>query len=271
MILTSECFIAVYGTLRRHPWNKLGQPGEDAYSLFNKYAEALNWSDSAALAVGEADRPRGYAGVLWGMNDAGGAWPSGESSCDDHVLWVQTSLAQPYEQPWIPIAQLNLCAEKTLQRVGTLSLAGVQMMFPLGYELIHQPHTWGALAMSDPNARTDLRVEIEGGEDDTFVGRANDLVGELNSSCEITGLMFDDAVTSDSSDYLLTEPSEMSRNVWLGNSAGRIETRVSVPELSFDVSSYIITQLARSSQVVGLSNPVLITIRREGGLRSRGL
>ncbi|MBF6270985.1 hypothetical protein [Nocardia farcinica] len=266
MILTSECFIAVYGTLRRHPWINLDQPGEDAYSLFNKYAEALNWSDSAARKVGEAARPRGYTGVLWGMNDAGGVWRSGESSCDDHVLWVQTSLAQPNEQPWIPIAQLNLCSEKTLQRVGALSLTGVQMMFSLGYEFIHQPHTWGVFSMSDPRARTNLRVEIEGSDDDTFIGRANDIIFELNSSCEITGLMFDEAVITDSSDYLLDEPPEMRRNAWLGDSTGRIETRVVVPELSFDMSSYIITQLARSSQVVGLSNPVLITIRREDGL-----
>ncbi|MFD3458249.1 hypothetical protein ACFWVM_00900 [Nocardia fluminea] len=258
----------MYGTFRHHPWVDVEDPREDTYSLFNKYAEALNWSDSAVhpdRGGARLSSPTRTAGI-WGMNEAGGNWSDDVSRTADHVLWVQTSLSQPDEQAEIPIAQLGLCAEKALQRVGALSLAGVQMMMPLGFAPVRQPHTWGALAISDPTARADVRIEVDGGEDDTCVRQAADIIKELNSSCEIDGMAFSAPVVQHLSEYLLDEPAEMSRRIWIGDSEDRFETRVTVPEFSLDVSSYLTTQIARSCQLAGVSNPVLITLRRADNL-----
>lgn len=266
MLLSSECFISVYGTFRRHPWIDAENPREDAYSLFNKYAEALNWSDSAAHPEDGSVQPPGSARVaaMWGMNEAGGNWSDEVARTADHVLWVQTSLSQSDEQAGIPIAQLGLCAEKTLQRVGTVSLAAVQMMLPLDNAPVRLAHTWDALTISDPAARTDLQIEVEGGEDDACVRHATTIVEELNSLCESDSLVFSAATVSCSPGHLLEEPAEMNRRIWIGDSKGRVETRVTVPEFSLDVNSYLTSNIARACQRAGVSKPVLITIRRGG-------
>ena len=260
-----ECFIAVYGTLRRHPWIDAETLGEDAYSLFNQYSEALKWSSSATYPQYSGDMPPDprRSTETWGLSEAGGNWSDAVEFAADHILWVQTGLSKPTKQSGLPIAQLGLCAEKVLQRVGELTLSGVQMIIPVGFAPAPRP-AWfkGILELSDPAAASVVRIEVDGGANDTCIRNAPQIVGELNEACERDGLRFTQVSQSRSSAYLLEEPAEMNRGAWLGRSVGRFETQVSVPEFSMDVSGYLMAHLARACHLSGVTSQVFVTILR---------
>lgn len=259
---TSECFIAIYGTLRRHPWIHLDDLREDPWSLFRTYTELLTPSrvekDSTTGLLG-----LGRAEPWWDVSEAGGNWGDDAEYRPSHILWVQTALSTITQGLGLPIAELGLCAEKVLQRIGTASISGVQMIIPAGYSFARQPQASGILRTANPAARKSVQIEIHGGRRSTFSQNATQIVEELNSRCMNDNIRFDPAVIELDSVNLIDEPGEMDRAVWLSSNIERMSTRVSVPEFSLDVCGYLIAHIVLSCQLSGVDSPTLITLRIE--------
>lgn len=256
---TSECFIAIYGTLRRHPWIHLDDLRDDPWGLFRTYTELLvpsrveKDSETGLLALGRAE-------PLWDVSEAGGNWDDDAEDRPSHILWVQTALCT--QGLGLPITELGLVAEKVLQRIGTASISGVQMIIPAGYSFARQPQASGILRTANPALRTNVQVEICGARGE-FSRSATQIVEELNSRCMNDEIQFDPAVMEKDSANLLDEPWEMDRAAWLSSNVERMLTRVSVPEFSLDVSSYLMAHIVLSCQLSGVDRPTLITLRIE--------
>ena len=264
MMTTDECFLSVYGTLRRHPWLSADDQEIDAYGLFNMYSEALRWSTSATYPRDSGPIPvdpmREFA--MWAMNEAGGNWSDDVKDTADHLLWVQTGLDSASRHIGLPITQISHCAGKVLDRIGRVSLEGIQAMLPIGRTVTPRPEWYrGVLALANPENSALLQVEIDGGEDETLIRNSTQIIDELNSSCQRDRMQFTDLTVDKSSLYLLSEPEAMDRTGWMGPSRGRIRAQVSVPEFSLDLFSYLVNYLARSCRIAGVNGSILTTMR----------
>ncbi|MGX4711993.1 hypothetical protein [Rhodococcus ruber] len=256
-----ECIIAIYGTLRRHPWIVVEDLSEDTWSLFRAYSELLMWSSPSVMD--EAGQKSYHATGLWDVSEAGGDWSDRVEQEAGHVLWVQTVLSRSTQQVGLPVAQMVVCAEKVLQRIGQLSLSGVQMIIPAGYAPARQPQAVCILNTVDPTNAANLRVEIDGGSNNACINNAMKIVEEINSRCENDNIKFTPVSVLNDGHRILDEPLEMDRTAWLGPSVGRIETQVLVPEFSLDVSSYLLAHIAQACQLAGVTSPLLVTLRLE--------
>lgn len=255
MLAADECFLSIYGTLRRHSWLDANTGDENGHSLFDSYGESLGWGNcSGSLPAVNT--------VLWYLYDAGWNWSDEAEHHPDHLLWVHTGLSNLAKQTGLPIFQMNVCAERVLQRVGIVTLTGAQMVLPVRKAPARQPQPLRhILGVADPARSVDIQFEIEGGEDDTCVRNADRIISAFNSATSWQGIQFHNYQVLRDNSYLLLEPGNMTREGWLGDSVGRITGRASVPEFSLDIFSYICAQLAWECQQLGVRGSVLVTVR----------
>lgn len=255
---TDECFITVYGALRRHTWLHPEELSEDPWSLFRTYTELLMWANTETASVGargEFDRVE----PLWDVYEAGGDWSDDLMNTAGHVLWAQAGLSNSIQQICLPIAQLGFCAEKTINRIGFLTLSAVQMILPLGFAPVRQPQATGIFGTADSSSAFKIRVEIDGSSD-SFIENADKIIDEANSRCMNYDISFSRPSVIRDASILLREPEQMSRNQWLGANSGKVRTTVSVVEFSIDTCSFLISQIALACQLHGVADAVLITL-----------
>ncbi|MFI7124722.1 hypothetical protein ACIBQ1_03460 [Nonomuraea sp. NPDC050153] len=104
------------------------------------------------------------------MNDAGTPDPgerdaSNRRSGLGRVAWFQVS-ADPVPGRPLPVQPFLTCAGDVVARIGTLRLQALQILLPgrtIAPSLLLQDAEW--FADSDPEARTRVRVTVDGGHD----------------------------------------------------------------------------------------------------------
>ncbi|WP_148222669.1 hypothetical protein [Rhodococcus opacus] len=256
MLATDELFIAVFGNVRRQQVLDEDPTYCDPYRAFNTYASVLGWGGSESSDKAPCFPP------LWEMEEAGGDWDTREGQPrSGSALWVQVGLPNRTGRIIVPIVQIVACAEKVLMRKGFDNLSDVQLMIPLGCGPIVRP-SWIAplFEFSRTRSATTLRYEIDGGEDNSCLHYAQQIIEEANRGLARDGIRFQPPDVVGDSSYLLQEPGEMSRDAWMGRSTGRIKSEVSIPEaFSFDIAAHLAAHVARSCQKLGVRSHILTT------------
>ncbi|TFI40994.1 hypothetical protein E4P29_22695 [Rhodococcus sp. 1R11] len=254
MLATGELFISVFGNARRQQSISELSSG-NPHQVFSTYANILGWGGSESSDEDSNDT------TLWYIEEAGGDWDNNQIRSDsDCLLWVQVGMPYRTKRNIIPIMQIVACTEKTWIRMGFDIPSGVQLMIPLGCGPIDKP-SWIAplfdLHETHGSVSTIL-YEIEFGENDSCVRFANKIIEEANRDLARDGIRFEPPRIIDGTEYLLQEPGEMSRDLWMGHSSARIRTKVYIPEeFSFDVAGHIAKHVARSCQKLGINNHIL--------------
>lgn len=259
MMATAECFISAYGTLRRHPWIGSGSETKNGFELLNAYGEQMRW--------GRTGGDPGKEPHLWVLHDAGWDWSDDVRTRKSHLLWAQTSLTPLATEVVLPIVQLGTCLEKSLLRVGEVSLAGIQVLLPIAASASHSPRDISHIQeTADPTNSCVVDIEVDGGDDETHLLRAAEIIADLKETWHTYGIRLEHTFISESASYLLEEPSEMTRVGWLGTSSERMRMRVSVPEFSIEIGCYLTDQIARSAHLAGVTSSLLVTLLRSENL-----
>ncbi len=252
-------FAALHGELVLHPERDPVAAASDAYSLFVARSSAMGWLASVTENV---------SGGVWGMNDAG--------QQSDRV-WFQVSVLTPLsaDQP-LPIQPFLACAADVVARMGTLRLAGLQVLLPVQI-LAESANTSaqrnavltlvqdsGWFADCHPQHSTRIRVTVDGGQNSTICSAASRMFQWMQTiqqdvfACDSFSLTDDAAVW----------PAPFIDQLWLGPAQHRATFHGALVEWSLDALGWLAAFFASASCQYGVSTPLLLTFSRADGADS---
>ena len=241
-IVDATIFVALYGTLRVHPWLRDATSDQDAYSLFSSRATSMGWSSAGGQAA------------VWGTNDAGQEWGSGD--VPTRVAWFQVGTADPAPDG-LAAAPILACARETVARVGELNLAAVQMLLP-----VHTagPATARLLAglnwflVADPSARTEIRVTVDSGDRTAYL-MAPDIVAAVQHGWtepfRVVGVS--------GASPVIVEPAVVD-DLWMGPTRNPVVFDCSVPEWTVDAVGWLGELFVEGCRRAGVRTTVLVSM-----------
>lgn len=257
-------FAAVYGELTTHKWRDT-HARSDAYSLFLQRSLAMGWHDGAELVdTGDGSQCQDIgAGGLWAMNDAGWRHPLVPDEAG-LVSWFQVEVKRiRCDQP-LPVLPFLHCVEDTLDRVGRLRLAAVQLLLPVqGIDPSSRPSHAPIPAMrslswfqeSDPQARVRVEVSVNSGRNPVMSDVAQQLVEHLGRLDQTAfGCT---SHTGDSPGTALRPPFPDS--FWNGPPLHGVTLVGELAEWSLDAIGWLGEVVADSSALLGVHSPLLLT------------
>lgn len=248
---------ALYGELTPHTLRDHRVASSDAYSLFVARSSAMGW------LAGED------AAGLWGMNDAGTPDP-GERDASDRrsglgrVAWFQVS-ADPVPGRPLPVQPFLTCAGDVVARIGTLRLQALQILLPgrtiapslAGVGALLQDAEW--FADSDPEARTRVRVTVDGGQDPAIRSAAPLMLAQLR---ELQQDVFSFTSCSPNDDDAVIIPPAFINELWTGPPRHRATFLGALAEWSLDALGWLTALLAEVAADHGTGSPLLMTAAR---------
>jgi len=254
MLVTDECFLAIHGTLRPHAWITLKTLKVDAYGLFHTYSEALGW-------IRQPTDPA-FDSALWNLHEAGGDWSTPPSPAIRNIFWAQVGLTAASKSRNLPVNALLICAEKSMSRIGAITVTGVQMLIPIRDGVTINPKSLSNLFFASPPETCPLVIEIDGGENGDIEAIVSAALGQMNLWFRRDDIEFHAAGTLHDSDRIVKEPDEMERDIWIGRSEKQFLFTVEFPEFSLEVAGSIAEHFARALQIAGFEGAAFITIAR---------
>lgn len=257
-ILGETIFVAVYGSIRLHPWNQGKDLSEDVYSLFVSRSDAMGW-----LSLATTDPSSPPAHPRWGMNDAGQDWSGAADT--NRVAWLQVALVEPSsDYISLPLQPLVSCAKDVVNRVGELRLDGLQLLLPLHAggvshrELVAGRNWFG---MSEPGRRIRIAVTLDGGESPVVQQQVESIAKTLSNLA--AGIFHPGSYSTDQAvavDFLPPVVDEL----WLGNGHHQVTFFGSLPEWSFDALGWTASLFAEACHRNRVETTVLVSISRSG-------
>jgi hypothetical protein len=237
-------FVAIFGSLRSHPWIGPDPLTEDAYSFFASRAELMGWAK------------RGSSG-LWDMNDA--AFNLSGSGHRARIAWFQVGLDETtVDGAGFPFHPLLTCGCEALGRVGEVRVQGTQFLVPLQIDgapatISSVPNWFNAC---DPAARVTMRATLDSGEDPVLPRVAAD-VAALAS--EIAREPFAIAPAAAGTAHVELLP-EVTDGFWLGEGRHPITFDTVAPDRSPDSIAWTANLLTESCRRVGVKTSILVNI-----------
>ncbi|MGW1193582.1 hypothetical protein [Streptomyces sp. NPDC002559] len=252
--------MGLHGVFRRHPWiagilaeNDLAD--EDAFSLAVTRAEAYGWS-STHLGRGPLD------GCRWGHNDAGEDWT--EDGLVRQLVWMQVAVQEQLHGQRLPLLPVATVLSDALHHMGVYTLTGVHAIVPLhlptddDLAYLSQAADW--VATSGPGPAADCVITIAARESAGLSNRARQVDVQL---------------LEHSYGRLSIHPGEpappthgLARSL-----AGEVQAEgmqnvasipCSLPLWSLDSATWAAEVTATALRDIGVTEPVLLTISRNG-------
>lgn len=246
---SATVFCAVYGEIDVHPWIDPAAAEEDAYSLFVARSVALGWWTQPGTE-------------RWAMNDAAGAWQVADDEHDEaaanaavggnRIAWFQVGLPQD-DRPG-PVQAVVACAQDVVERVGRVDLAAVQVLVPMRAAGLPVASGLGWFGLTDPAARTTLRVTADAGDEPTPGDRAVEVLEFLQQ--RHTGPF---RVTGVGADPVEPQPTVAGEH-WIRPGRFPLTLVVEAPEWSFAAAGQLIDLVADACREVGTRGDVLLSV-----------
>jgi hypothetical protein len=251
---------ALYGELV--PQTKsppLGEPSEDAYSLFHARSAAMGW-----LTPGV----EGASGGLWGMNEAEAVPASGPQS--RRAAWFQVVLTGQAPGKPLPVQPFLACAGDVVARLGTLQLEAIQLLLPERAapedrqsaprsgvrvtEPLLDALNW--FADRDPGLRGPVRVTLDGGPDPSIRSAAPAIAQWVQEVRQDVFVYNSYSLAGD--DHLVLWPAPLDGEQ-PDLAHHRVTFRGTLADWSLDTLGWLAAFLADGSTRTGVSMPLIFT------------
>lgn len=244
-ILSPTILFALHGRFALHPWLD-GSTVADAYGLLHTRSRLMGRTTSPV-------DPGAVA--LWEMNEAGQDWYASELGA--RVAWFQIGLP-PGRDAILPVLAAVTEGAAAVGRVGALELGAVQVLVPLQVRSRANHLAIGAdwFVHDDPQARTQVRVEVDAGEPHALSGE--DLRSVLDR-LRLEYVRFDDA---DPLHTPLTLAPEGFGDEWMGPTRTPIAFDATIPAWTVDAVGWLVTVVVECCGMVGAGGPVQVTVSR---------
>ena len=245
-VLGPSMFVAIFGSIRPHPWIASETSPEDAYSLFASRAELMGWSREDGTG-------------LWSMNDATLDLPV--SSPRARIAWFQVGVDErTVDGASFPFHPLLTCAGDVLDRVGDVVVEAAQFLVPL--QIGGTPPTISSVPnwfnMCNPATSVGVRVTVDSGEDPVLPQVAAD-VAALASTMAREPFRVAPTAIGTTPVQLLPEATD---GFWLGEGRHPVTFDAVAPEWSLDSIAWTANILAESCRRTGMKTSILISIDR---------
>jgi hypothetical protein len=256
---------ALYGELvphRRSP--SLGEPSEDAYSLFYARSAAMGWLTPAV--------ERAWGG-LWGTNEAEAGPASGPRP--QRVAWFQVVLTGPLPGKLLPVQPFLACAGDVVARLGTLRLDAIQLLLPErdapeGGQFasesgvrVAEPllHALNWFTECDPRLQVPVRVTLDGGPDPSIRAAAPAIAQRLQEVRQNVFMYNSYSLADDDHLVLWPAPLDGGRLDFPHHRATFCGT---LADWSLDTLGWLAAFLADGSSRTGATTPLIFTADRSG-------
>jgi hypothetical protein len=251
---------ALYGELAPHPRSPhLGEPSEDAYSLFHARSAAMGWLTPAE---------EGAPGGLWGMNEAEAAPAPGPQP--QRAAWFQVVLTGPVPGKVLPVQPFLACAGDVVARLGTLRLEAIQLLLPERDAPEYGRGERAAVALQSalnwfadcyPGLQVPVRVTLDGGPDPSIRTAAPAIAQWMREFRQ--GVFVYDSYSLADDDHLVLWPAPLG-----GERADfahhRVTFRGTLADWSLDTLGWLAAFLADGSSRTGVTTPLIFTADRSG-------
>lgn len=262
-------FAALYGELMPHTWRD-PKSKHDAYQLFYQRSVAMGWLDD--VSAGGDRAPRAFrAPGLWGMNDAGWDHPLGTAGTG-LVSWFQVEAGEPADDRPLPVRPFLHCAREATARTGTLTLAAVQVLLPVGgidpaarppYAPVPAMLTTDWFAERAPDARTPVEVTVSGGQDPSVPA----VVGQLGARLDRLDQQVFECRSAAVADPDAGLPPPVHDAFWNGPARHATVLRGELVEWSCDAIGWLAEAVADLAAQLGVRSPLLCTVARSAPRR----
>lgn len=256
-------FAALFGELVPHPRSDAKREvSQDAYSLFYARSSAMEWLTPAVEGATEG---------LWGMNDAGAAFSSGDSA--SRVAFFQVMLTEPNLGKLLPVQPFLACAGDVMGRLGMLHLEAVQLLLPERHaaEKAEFASTSGMkvassllyacnwFADSDPRLRAPVRVTLDGGPDPSIRAAAPEILQWVQ---EVRQEVFvGDSFSLADDDHLILRPIPFE-DATSDAVHQRVTFRGTLAEWSLDALGWLAAFLADGTSRYGVNTQLILAAER---------
>jgi len=254
-LVSPTIFVGVYGSLQLHSWitAETVELEEDAYSLFMSRSISMGWSTAGGNDLTKEP--------LWGMNEAEIDRPT--DNLNGRIAWFQVGVSDRFDARPLPVLPILACADDALNRVGEVHLDALQVFLPMHDDGDAAGHLVSGLnwfAICDPDARTSVRITIDGGDDSAVHHRAADILATLQQIN--TGAFHFDSISIDDSMVVDPIPAVVDER-WLVRGHPRLTLVATTPEWSVDALGWIVALVAAVCGPSGRRpTPGLISIGR---------
>ncbi|HCA85309.1 MAG TPA: hypothetical protein DEQ61_07310 [Streptomyces sp.] len=245
-ILSPTILFALHGRFALHPWLD-GSTVADAYGLLHTRSRLMGLTTSPVAPAAVA---------LWEMNEAGQNWYASELGA--RVAWFQIGLP-PGRDAVLPVFAAVAEGAAAVGRVGTLELGAVQVLVPLQVQSKAAHLAIGAdwFVNEDPQARTQVRVEVDAGEPQALSGR--DLRSVLDR-LRLGYVRFHDADPLRTP--LMLAPDGFGDD-WMGPTRTPIAFDATISAWTVDAVGWLVTVVVECCRIAGVEGPVQVTVSRD--------